>query len=60
MSGVNMFRNHLKETRSFKHSVMMIKKKVLNSQIYDNLITQNYDPFLAKIISARELVIMKV
>ena len=32
---------------------MIIKKKVLNPQIYDNLISQNYDPFLAKIISAR-------
>jgi single-stranded-DNA-specific exonuclease len=32
---------------------MLIKKKVLNSQVYNNLIAQNYDPFLAKIIAAR-------
>ncbi|MGQ4002454.1 single-stranded-DNA-specific exonuclease RecJ [Francisellaceae bacterium CB299] len=32
---------------------MMIKKKLLNSQVYDNLIAQDYDQFLAKIISAR-------
>ncbi|MFT4693628.1 MAG: single-stranded-DNA-specific exonuclease [Francisella sp.] len=32
---------------------MLIKKKVLNPQVYNNLIAQNYDPFLAKIIAAR-------
>ncbi len=32
---------------------MLIKKKVLNSKIYDNLISQNYDSLLAQIISAR-------
>lgn len=32
---------------------MLIKKKVINSQTYNKLISQNYEPFLAKIISAR-------
>ena len=32
---------------------MLIKKKVINSQVYDKLIAQDQDPFLAKIISAR-------